>query len=229
VIVEAVVGLIPLAAIAFWGWDAFLVLMLHLLALAISAAWLVLRMASLSDEALRYFSRKSGTAAPPGARWLYAGFAFVTLAVPLVLFAGIITVELRPPGSVPIRNLADFWRVVVLTSGLWLPLGLVAMWEAASFVADVVLPRLPLRYRIEAPRRPIAKAYASLSRELQAFLYVRAFVVLRMIVTVLAVGIGLFVAGGFGLVVLAVILLVCKTAVAVLLEVGAAIDAGARA
>jgi hypothetical protein len=132
VIVEAVVGLIPLAAIVIWGWDAFLVLMLHLLALVISAAWLVLRMASLSDDALRYFNRKDGTAVPRGARWLYAGFALVTLAVPLVLFAGIITVELRPPGSAPIRSLADFWRVVVVTSGLWLPLGLVAMWEAAS-------------------------------------------------------------------------------------------------
>jgi hypothetical protein len=94
-----------------------------------------------------------------------------------------------------------------------------------ELVADVVLPRIPLRHRIEAPRRPIAKAYASLSRELQAFLYVRAFVALRMIVTVLAVGVGLFVTGGFGLVALAVILVVCKTDVAVLLEVGAAIDA----
>jgi hypothetical protein len=229
VVIELLVGISPLAGIAFWGWDTFLILMLHLLALALSAAWLVVRVATLSGESLRYFSSTPGRPAARGARWLYAGFALFTLGAPLVLFVAFITVELRAPEHGPIRGVIEFWRVVVVASGLWLPLAFVAACETLSFVADVVLPRLSLARRFQAPRRPINKAYASLSGELQAFLYVRAFVVLRMIVTVLGVGIGLFLAQGLGAIAPAVILVVLKTAVAVLLEFSAGIDIDKRA
>ena len=72
---------------------------------------------------------------------------------------------------------------------------------------------------------PINPAYRALSPELQAFLYVRAFVVLRMIVTALGLGIGVFVGQLFGIAAIAVLLVLSKTAVAVFLEVGAMVDA----
>ena len=83
--------------------------------------------------------------------------------------------------------------------------------------------------RIRRPRKkPIHPGYAGLSRELQAFLFVRAFVVLRMVVTVFAVGIGFVLLGGFGVIALAVMLAIVKTAVAVFLEAGATVDEETR-
>jgi len=227
VVIEFLFGVSPLAGIALWGWDMYLLLMLHLLALAVSGAWLALRAAMLSGEALRYFDpaprKKEGS--PQTLRAVLAGLAILGVGMPLLFFIAIVSEQFGGPWRMAVNSPADFWRVVVVSSGLGLPLALVCAWEAISFTADVVLPRLPLARPFQAPLRPIGAEWSQLSRELQAFLYVRAFVVLRMIVTVLAVGVGLFLAGFLGLIALVVLLVGFKTAVGVLLEAGAVADA----
>ena len=126
VLIEFMIGIGPLAGIAWWNWDTFLVLMQHFLALAVSAAWLVARFATLSQKAFRYFGQTPIDSSRPRARWLYTGFALFTLGLPIFLLVAFITVELRAPSAPPIRSLGDFWRVVVVSPGLWLPLALVA-------------------------------------------------------------------------------------------------------
>jgi hypothetical protein len=228
VILEFLLGVSPLIGVVWWRWDMYLMVMLHLLALAVSGAWLLLRTLMLSRAALGYFIPQSW--APDawpvlGGRALLAFSTLLALGIPLVLFIGLITEQLGGSWRTAIHGIGDFWRVVVIDTGLWLPLACLCAWEAVSFAADVVLPRLPLSHRFGVPSRPIAAAYRALSPELRAFLCVRAFVVLRMIVTVLALGIGLFVAGPFGVFGLGVLLLLLKTTVAVFLEAAAVIDA----
>jgi len=76
----------------------------------------------------------------------------------------------------------------------------------------------------DCPRR-IGAEWAHLVPDLQAFILVRAQVVLWMIVKVLGVGIGFVSSEGFGVVGVAVLLVVLKTAVAVFLQAGAIVDA----
>src|SRR5262245_14120332 len=227
VLFELLFGVSPLAGALYWGWDIYLLLMLHLLALAVSGAWLALRAATLSDVALRYFdpARKKQPGSPRTVRMLLTVMAVLGIGMPLLLFIGIVSETYGGPWHAAVNNPADFWRVVVVSSGLWLPLAAVCAWEAISFTADVVLPRLPLARPFQTPARPIGREWSHLSRELQAFLYVRAFVVLRMLVTVIAVGVGLVLAGFLGLIALIVLLVTCKTAVGMLLEAGAIVDA----
>ena len=230
VVIELALGLAPLAGIAVWGWDTYLVLMLHLLALGISSLWLALRGLTLSPEALRHFDpARAGKPPTRGLRFMLAGFAIGGLGLPLVLFVGIITEQLGGPWFELMHGLGDFWRLVVVGSGLWLPLAGICAFEAFGFIADVVLPRLPLARRFRVPMRPVGPEWAALSGELKAFLHARAFVVLRMIVTALAVGVGLFLAEFFGLMALVVLLAAAKTAVGVLIEAGAIVDAERRA
>jgi len=232
VVFEFIFGISPLAGILFWGWDMYLVLMMHLLALAVSGLWLALRALTLSGESLRYFARgRRGKAprSPLATRALLTGLSVVGTVVPLAAFIAMITGEFAAPRYRAISSLADFWRIVVVSSGLWLPLAVVVVWEAIGFIGDVVLPRLPLANRFQVPLRPIGREWSKLSGELQAFIYVRAFVVLRMLVTVLAVGIGIMVSDTLGIIPIVVLLVGLKTAVAVLLEAGAIVDAEKRA
>jgi hypothetical protein len=56
VVVEFVLGVTPLVGALWWRWDIYLMLMLHLLAIAVSGAWLGLRTLVLSCKALLYFN-----------------------------------------------------------------------------------------------------------------------------------------------------------------------------
>jgi hypothetical protein len=223
VLVEAALSLSPLVGIAYAGWDMYLVVMLHLFALAIAAAFLVLRMLTLSDEAMRYFDTlPRGKGRARGIRWVYGVFAALVFALPLLLFVAIISEEFGGTWVKDVRGPGDFWRSVVVASGLWMPLAFVAAWEAASYVVDVVLPRFGWRL-FAAPA--VGETWAHLSDELKVFLHYRAFVVLRMIVTVLAIGVALVFAVHIGVTVLVVVLFLLKTVVAVFLEAGAVVDA----
>jgi hypothetical protein len=227
VLVEFLFGIGPLAAMVYWGWDIVLVLMLHLLALAVSAAFLILRTAILSDEAIAYFDPTAQFGSARTVRLVMIGLALFALIAPLVIISALLIQELDGPWRQSVRDFGGFWRFFV-TSGLWAPLAFVTAWEAISFTADVLLPRLPFKRRFQAPTRPIHPGYSSLSRELQAYLFVRAWVVVRMLILVFGVPLGLVLARSVGPVAVVAMLVVLKTGVAVLIEIAEAVDADKR-
>jgi hypothetical protein len=235
VLLEFVFGVIPLAGVAFWGWDMFLVVMLHLLAVALQGAFLALRAATLSTAALDYLdtapNKKGGAGeipkfarSPYFLRALLVVFVVICVLLPVSLLIAFVSAEFGGPWVVAVKNLGDFWRSVVLSSGLWVPLALIAVWEMLGYLADAVLPRFAA-LRPYFPGREVGPTWNHHTADLRAFLYARAFVALRMIVTVLGVGLGLFLSQGFGVVVVVVLLVALKTVVAVFLEAGAVVDA----
>jgi hypothetical protein len=236
VILEFAFGMIPLAGIAFWGWDMFLVVMVHLLALAVRGAFLALRAATLSESAVRYFggeADKGGEAvgtsprSPWSVRAVLAVITIVAVGLPLLMFVALVSEQFGGDRFAAIRSPADFWRVVVVSSGLWVPLTLVVVWEAVTYLLDAVLPRLRL-FGASLPGRQIGSEWAGRAPDLRAFVYARAVLVLQMVVTVLGVGIGFIFSQGLGVIIVVVLLVGLKTAVAVLLEAGAIVDAKAR-
>lgn len=228
VVMELLFGLSPLAGIAWWGWDTFLVLMLHLLALALAALFLALRMLTLSSDEIGYFiahkKSKTRTDAQRAVRYGFTGLILFVFGMPLVVLIAMIVEAHGGHWYKALHSLGDFWRVIVVSSGLWLPLAAALAWEAGSYIADAVLPRLPLQTRLRAPARHMGVEFKPLSPELRAFLHVRAWVVLRMIVTVLAVGIAMPFGDVLGVVAIVVLLVALKTLVAVLVEAGAIVD-----
>jgi hypothetical protein len=116
----------------------------------------------------------------------------------------------------------------VVSSGLWVPLAAACAWEAVGFIADALVPRLPFERRFDVPARTMAPEYAKLSPEVRAFLMVRALVVLRMVVTTFAVGVGMFVGEWLGAIAIVVVLVALKTAVAMMVEASWQIDGDKR-
>jgi hypothetical protein len=196
VVMEFLFGLSPLAGIAFWGWDTYLVLILHLLALAIAAIILALRQLTLSNDALAYFiadnTAKQRVRALLTVRFGFTGFLLFVFLFPLALMTGMITEFHGGPWFKSLHGVGDFWRIVVVSSGLWIPLAGAAAWEFGSFLIDTILPRLA-KSRLPARGLDMVAEPAALLPETRVFLYVRGMVVIRMLVTVIAIGTGMFV------------------------------------
>jgi len=237
VLLELAFGMIPLAGIAFWHWDIFLVVMVHLLAMAILGAFLALRAATLPAAALRYFQPiigetkakfTDGRAPPRISPWrvraVLAACVVGVIGLPLLLFVAIMVEQFGGKAYGHLRSPGDFWRIIVVSAGLWVPLGMVAFSAAFGYLVDMLAPHVPLLADHLPPRR-IGAQWTHLAPELQDFLLVRAHVVLQMIVTVFGVIAGFIFSGGFGVIVVALALVALKTAVAVFLQAGAVVDA----
>jgi hypothetical protein len=210
--------------------------MLHLLAMAVQGAFLALRAATLSTTALRYFDGDGQTtgettggtpnrrSSPWRVRVTLAAFVIVAIGLPLLLFVAIAVEQFGGKVFSQIRGIDDFWQVVVVSSGAWLPLTLVVVSMSLGYLGDMLRSRLPLLSQI-LPQHRIGAEWANLAPDLQAFIYARAHTVLQMVVTVLGVGIGFVFSQGLGVIVVVVLLVGLKTAVAVFLEAGAVVDA----
>jgi hypothetical protein len=125
-----VADLIPAAGILFWGWDAFVLLMLYWMETAVIAFWTLVRILTLPDDEDK---TQQHILMRVGARLLLTAFFLVHssgfMAGHLLFLWTLYAGEWRDT----IRNPYDFWRVIVMGYELWIPLGLLFAGLGLSF------------------------------------------------------------------------------------------------
>jgi hypothetical protein len=200
--------LFPLAGVAFWHWDAFLLLMLYWMDTAIIAFWTIARVAATPRENLGDVRIGSGATAITS-RWavvpffvVHAGmFMAVHFLFLWIIFAGAWAGKIHGPG--------DFVRLIIVDSRLWLPLAGLMLSRGASFLFHVLSPDRLQRIEQALFRRPVrlaARAPAgSVGGEIAA-LYA------RVVIMQLAIILGAFLSMLLGTMAPFVILIVLKTA-----------------
>jgi hypothetical protein len=133
-------NLVPLIGVIWWGWDAFLLLMLYWMETAIIAFWTFVRMAASPLSAMGDIRTESGE--PITSRLAVLAFfivhAGIFMAVHFMflwaLFSGGWAARVRGPG--------DFVREIVLGTGLWVPLVFMFVVRGFSLGYDLMRPAL---------------------------------------------------------------------------------------
>jgi hypothetical protein len=147
--------LFPLAGVAFWHWDTFLLLMLYWMDTAIIAFWTITRIAMTPRDGLTELHVTSGgkSVTSPWAIvpffMVHAGmFMAVHFLFLWVMFAGAWSRTIHGPG--------EFVRQVIVESRLWLPLAGLMLSRGVSFLFHVARPALLQRIEHALfPRRPV--------------------------------------------------------------------------
>jgi hypothetical protein len=142
-------NLAPLAGILFWGWDAFVLLMLYWLETAIIGFWMLVRVATASGEGFDV-SQADGSrmvASRFGMTLFFIVHAGIFMGVHFVflwaLFSGDWAARIHGP--------IDFVRQLVIGTGLWLPLLVLFIARGAVFLYDRLGARLLARMHGRRP------------------------------------------------------------------------------
>lgn len=194
---------IPIAGIAFRGWDLFLVLMLYWLETLVVGLWAGVRLSTLPVAAIEglggpaFGFRGRFASAKWAAFHLLFGLAFA--AVQFLVLWGMFSGEWFAQVSGP----REFVRVIVVQSGLWVPLAILFVGRGAGVVHAIAT-------------RPfgsgdIEPARAEASSVLSGFY-------LRIVVMQFAVILGAFAAQGRGVIAPLIILIAAKTLIELSIE-----------
>lgn len=131
-------NLVPLIGIAFWGWDAFELLVLYWCETAVIGFWtsieMTFRPAPFPDRNMERLSRRAGR----GFRSLLlmvnvAIFMAAHMAFLWNLFAGQWKERVHGPG--------DFVQELIVGSGLWMPLAVTFVTQGVLLVSDLASGR----------------------------------------------------------------------------------------
>jgi hypothetical protein len=201
-------NLLPLVGVAFWQWDAFLVLMLYWMDTAIIAFWTMARIAVTPRERLDDLRISSGEKSI-NSPWAIVAFfvvhAGLFMAVHFlflwVLFAGAWARNIHGPG--------DFVRQIIVDSRLWLPLAGLMLSRGVSFLFHVVRPETVQRIEQALFRRPVRLAARSPAGSLGAEIGV---LYARVVIMQIAIIFGAFLSMLLGTMAPFVILILLKTA-----------------
>jgi hypothetical protein len=200
--------LFPLAGIAFWHWDTFLLLMLYWMDTAVIAFWTVARIAATPRDKLNDLHVTSGGKAI-NSPWAIAAFFVVHCGLFMAVHFLFLWIMFSGAWSHRIHGPGDFVRQIVVENRLWLPLAGLMLSRGVSFLFHVVRPELLERIeRALFPRHPV-RIYVpagSLGGEI-AMLYV------RVVIMQIAIILGAFLSILLGTMAPFVILIVLKTAV----------------
>lgn len=125
-------NLVPLAGILFWGWDAFVLLCLYWLETAVVGFWTILRLATMSRDPNSLAARSIvATLALSGFFTVHAGlFMSVHMIFLWTLFAG--------PWAGRVHDAREFIRLIVIGTGLWIPLLAMFVAQGAIYINDAV-------------------------------------------------------------------------------------------
>lgn len=209
--------LYPLAGVLWWGWDAFVLLMLYWMETAVIAFWALARILTLapgpdeSGESLAYRIKLR-----LGLTLFFLVHASAFMGAHLLFLWSVFSGN----WGQTIHNPHDFLHQMVLPYHLWVPLGMAFVARGIAFVRDL----LSRRARERAQAAPAVSAETAAKQKQEALggivggLYGR---IILMHITILS---GVWAAEKFGSIGPFVLLIAIKTAFDVLIHVS--IDLG---
>jgi uncharacterized protein DUF6498 len=209
-------NLLPLVGVAYWQWDAFLLLMLYWMDTAIIAFWTMARIAMTPRDRLNDLRITSGGRSI-NSPWTIVAFfgvhAGIFMAVHFlflwIMFAGAWARNIHGPG--------DFVRQIIVETRLWIPLAGLMLSRGVSFLFHVVGPQTLQRLeRAIFPRRPVRAAAPVRAGSLGAEIGV---LYARIVIMQLAVLFGGFLSILLGTMAPFVLLIVLKTLVDVAVHI----------
>jgi hypothetical protein len=204
-------NLVPIVGVILWGWDAFILLMLYWLETAVIAFWTTVRIATMPRDALGdiKFDGSDKPAAPLALAAFFTVHAGIFMGVHFVflwtLFSGDWSQKIHGPRS--------FIELIVIDTGLWLPLAVLFVVRGALIMFDSIEPWLRRRFRI-APARADERGLLSPSETLLSGLYAR--IVVMQVTIIFGAWFALLIgtAGAY------IFLIAIKTAIDVALQIG---------
>jgi hypothetical protein len=206
---------VPIFGVLYWGWDAFLLLMLYWMESAIIGFWTIARIAAAPNGAMgplliNGHPATNSSLAVAAFFVVHAGmFMGVHFAFLWAFFSGNWASKVDGP--------ADFLNQIVIASGLWVPLLVMFVSRGASFVFHALKPDLIRRLEQRLPLRGLPPPRADDSGIIGSFYC-------RVVIMQMAIVFGGFIASLLGSLAPLLILVVLKTALDVVLH--AAIDFG---
>jgi hypothetical protein len=128
-------NLVPLAGVLFWEWDVFVLLILYWLETAVIGFWTVVRMLLTSEV--------SPTLSSMAARVVGRGFSalFITVHAGIFMTVHFLFLWMLFAGSWAdvVHTPFDFVRLIVIGTGLWLPLLILFLVRGWFVLRDVVM------------------------------------------------------------------------------------------
>ncbi len=126
-------NLVPIVGVLWWGWDAFILLMLYWMETAIIGFWTIFRAATEPVG--------EGTVGVLGALWT-AGFFTVHAGIFMSVHFVLLWTFFGGAWSPLIHNVGDFIRVMVIGTDLWLPLLILFLVRGGMTLWPRIAPRL---------------------------------------------------------------------------------------
>lgn len=141
-------NLMPLAGVLFWGWDAFLLLILYWMETVVIAFWTLVRMARPDEPDLPGRASVLGVARRIAWPVFRALLLSVNVSVFIAAHLAFLWVLFSGPWGERTGGLEPFLRHALFREGLWLPLLIMFLARGAFFFVPILTRLLPRLCRI---------------------------------------------------------------------------------
>jgi hypothetical protein len=204
-------NLVPVVGVIAWGWDAFILLMLYWLETAVIAFWTIVRIALTPRDRLDglKFEGAKQPASPLALAAFFTAHAGIFMGVHFMFLWTLFS------GDWPrkVRGVGDFVDLIVLKTGLWVPLLVLFVVRGLLMTFALFEPWLRHKFRI-VPGPAGDRAMLGPTETLLTGLYARIVVMQVTIIVGAWFALLIGTAGAY------VFLIVVKTAIDVALQVG---------
>jgi hypothetical protein len=128
-------NLLPLLGIVFWHWDAFLLLVLYWMETAVIGFWTIMAIVAAPLETV-------GPAARGTSRLFIVSFFIVHAGIFMSVHFMFLWQLFSGAWSRDVHGVGDFIRVIVIGTGLWVPLAALFVSRGVSFLLTTFGGRL---------------------------------------------------------------------------------------
>jgi Family of unknown function (DUF6498) len=136
------INLVPLVGVMFWGWDAFVLLMLYWLETAVIAFWTVVRISTLPAGTLGELQLQDASGRKTGSPLALSAFFTVHASIFMGVHFLFLWELFSGDWSKKIRGVGAFIDQMVIGTGLWVPLGVLFIGRGVLMLFATVKPWL---------------------------------------------------------------------------------------